>query len=87
MINETNLIIKLQALWRGHKARKLVARMKRNALGSSKYFTTAEASETISSNRIWNKSHPREKRPAYLFKSGAKYAGTWRGGFRDGYGE
>jgi hypothetical protein len=61
--------------------------LKRNALGSSKYFTVAEGQETLSSHRKWNSNLPREKRPIYTFKSGATYTGTWIGGLRDGFGE
>ena len=80
------MIIKLQAFWRGHTARRLISLMKAKQLGSSKYFTQEEAKETITKNK-YNPKQPREKRPAYVFKTGAVYTGEWKGGFRDGFGE
>ena len=54
--------------------------------GSSKYFTPAEAKETIS-KRIFDPRAPPEYRAPYKFKSGSVYVGQWKGGFRDGQGE
>jgi len=84
---EMKAIVKLQSLWRGHVSRRLASMLRANQLGSSKYFTQEEARETISGNRTWNPSLPREKREKYTFKSMAVYTGEWKGGFRDGYGE
>ena len=41
-------IVKLQAFWKGHTARRLIGLLKAKQLGSSKYFTQDEARETIS---------------------------------------
>ena len=80
------MIVKLQAFWRGYTARRLISLLKAKQLGSSKYFTQEEAKETITKN-IYNPNQPREKRPAYTFRTGAVYTGEWKGGFRDGFGE
>ena len=79
-------IIKLQAFWRGHTARRLISLLRAKQLGSSKYFTQEEARETIS-KRLYDPDQPREQRPPYQFKTGAIYTGQWKGGFRDGFGE
>lgn len=46
-------IVKVQAWWRGHTARRLIGLLKSKQLGSSKYFTQEEARETITKN-IYN---------------------------------
>ena len=43
-------IVKLQAFWRGHTARKLIGMLRAKQLGSSKYFTQEEARETVTRN-------------------------------------
>ena len=43
-------IIKLQAYWRGHSARRLIGMLRAKQLGSSKYFTQEEARETVTKN-------------------------------------
>lgn len=55
-------------------------------IGSSKYFTYEESKETVTKNK-YDPNARREKRPPYVFKTGAVYTGEWRGGFRDGWGE
>jgi len=79
-------ICKLQAFWRGHRARRLISLLKAKQLGSSKYFTQEEARETVT-KKIYNPNQARENRPPYTFQTGAVYSGQWKGGFRDGFGE
>ena len=43
-------IVKLQAFWRGHTARRLISMLRAKQLGSSKYFTQEEARETVTKN-------------------------------------
>jgi hypothetical protein len=43
-----HMIIKLQAWFRGHTARRLIGLLRAKQLGSSKYFTQEEARETVS---------------------------------------
>ena len=57
-------IVKLQAFWRGHTARRLISLLRAKQLGSSKYFTQEEARETIS-KRLYDPDQPREQRPPY----------------------
>ena len=52
----------------------------------SRYFTIEEQRETVSKTP-YNPNAQREKRPIYVFKSGATYIGQWVGGFRDGFGK
>ena len=53
---------------------------------SSKYFTRAEASETINKGAKYQGDNKRQSRSAYTYMSGAVYTGEWLGGFRDGFG-
>jgi len=85
--DKMKFIIKLQAFWRGHTARRLIGLLRAKQLGSSKYFTQEEARETISNRRFYDPDQPREQRQPYQFKTGAVYTGQWKGGFRDGFGE
>ena len=78
--------MKIQALWRGYSARKLVNFIKQTKRADSKYFTMDESKETLSKHHKFNPNAPRENRPTYTFKTGATYTGQWIGGFRDGYG-
>jgi hypothetical protein len=80
-----HLIIKIQALWRGHSSRKLVNFIKHTKRADSKYFTMDESKETVSKKR-YNPNAKREERTTYTFKTGATYTGQWVGGFRDGVG-
>ena len=80
-------IIKLQAAFRGYQARKYIQMLKSKNVGSSKYFTYEESTETLSTKKQFDPNQKRERRPAYNFKSGAIYSGEWKGGFRDGQGE
>ena len=59
-------IVKLQAFWRGHTARRLISLLKAKQLGSSKYFTIEEARETVT-KRLYDPDKPREKRKPYQF--------------------
>lgn len=77
-------IIKIQALFRGHKDRKIVSHLIKNQRTNAKYFTHDESRETLSSKLTT--TNLREDRPPYRFKSGAVYTGQWKGGFRDGHG-
>jgi len=43
-----NSIVKIQAWFRGHNARKIIGLLRSKQLGSSKYFTQEEARETVS---------------------------------------
>ena len=60
--------------------------MRSKQVGSSKYFTYEESRETLS-KKLYNPKLQREVRGPYKFKTGAIYAGQWKGGFRDGQGE
>ena len=86
LASKMKFIIKLQAFWRGHRARRVLSLLRAKQLGSSKYFTQEEARETIS-KRLYDPDQPREQRQPYQFKTGAIYTGQWKGGFRDGFGE
>ncbi|CDW71402.1 UNKNOWN [Stylonychia lemnae] len=79
-------IIKIQAAYRGFKARRLTSMLRSKHIGSSKYFTYEESKETVSKKR-YDPNQQRERRPPYTFKTGAVYTGQWKGGFRDGEGE
>jgi hypothetical protein len=68
------LIIKIQALWRGHSARQQVALVHQTKRADSRYFTVDEQRETIS-NAIYNPNAKREQRTTYKFKTGATYDG------------
>jgi hypothetical protein len=50
-----HMIIKLQAWFRGHTARRLIGLLRAKQLGSSKYFTQEEARETVS-KRIYKQN-------------------------------
>ena len=79
-------IVKIQSLWRGYSARKLVNFIKQTKRADSKYFTIDESKETVSKYQKYNPKAKREERALYTFKTGATYQGQWLGGFRDGYG-
>ena len=49
--SKVRLIVKLQAAWRGHTARRLISLLRAKQMGSSKYFTQEEARETVTKNR------------------------------------
>ena len=72
--NKMRYIIKLQAFWRGHTARRLISLLRAKQLGSSKYFTQEEARETVTKN-VYNPNQQRESRRPYTFKTGAVYTG------------
>lgn len=78
-------IIKIQALWRGNIARNKFMHLKLQNRGTSRYFTTEEANETIKAGRKYDPDMDRTKKK-HTYKSGAVYNGEWKGGFRDGYG-
>ena len=50
----------------------------------SKYFTIEDFKETLKPKAKVERKQ--EVRPAYKFKSGATYTGSWLGGFRHGAG-
>ena len=72
-------ITKIQAVWRGYHYRKLYSHIVRTF--SKSHFSPDEAKEKITQDTT-----ERETRPAYEFKTGARYTGEWKGGMRDGYG-
>ena len=76
-------IVKLQALWRGNRARRDVEFLKKSKRADSRYFTIEESKETMS-KKPYNPNARREKRPLFRYKTGATYEGEWVGGFRDG---
>jgi hypothetical protein len=78
-------IIKIQALYRGHRARQQVKFIKATKRTDNRYFTADEQRETLR-NVAFDPKSIREKRPEFTFKSGATYTGEWKGGFRDGFG-
>lgn len=82
-----NLIVKFQALFRGHLARRNTAFIMKSKRADSRYFTVEESRETVSKDRPYDPNAKREKRATYTFKTGATFSGEWIGGFRDGYGE
>jgi len=81
-----HFIIKLQAIFRGHMARKNTAFIMNSRRADSRYFTLDESRETVSKSRQYDPNAKREKRTVYTFKTGATYDGEWVGGFRDGFG-
>ena len=76
-------IVRLQAFWRGYAKRKAILSITRSAAPNHSYFSMQEIRATL---RRAPPPEDREKRPVFEYKSGAKYTGQWRGGFRDGYG-
>ena len=72
-------VIKIQALWRGYKIRKLCLLKPKKR----EYF---QHSYTDSKYHDSAKNYKREARDAFNFKNGAVYTGEWLGEFRDGYG-
>lgn len=94
-----HLIVRLQAIARGNRAKKNYAYLRKKQIGSAKYFTLeelmetqgrAQASTTIAETpeaiNDLNFISTRELKPAFSFKSGAVYEGQWRGSARDGRG-
>jgi IQ calmodulin-binding motif len=79
-----NKIVKIQSIYRGYMARKYLSLLRSKNVGSSKYFTYEESKETISKMKKYDPGQKRERRQPYQFKTGAVYAGEWKGGFRDG---
>ena len=75
-------IVTIQSRWRGVLARKYTTRQK----DQRNYFSLTEASELRPSNTPFDPSLKREKKPKFVFKSGASYEGEWKGRFRDGHG-
>ena len=86
MSNSINIVVKIQALWRGFRARLISNILKKAMRVKKKYFLDEEFWETVSSTTIYNdKAKPLGK--DYTYKcSGAKYTGEWKGGFRYGSG-
>ncbi|TNV83004.1 hypothetical protein FGO68_gene12582 [Halteria grandinella] len=54
---------------------------------NAQYFTRSEQFETLRNNAKFNSRQTRIGPRIYKYKSGAKYRGSWLGGFRDGKGE
>ena len=77
-------VIKIQALWRGHRDRKQLAHITKQQ-GGNRYFSQAEKQETAESLAFT--LNGRELRQTYTFQSGASYRGEWKGSSRDGKGE
>jgi len=59
--------------------------LKKLTRGKKKYFTEEEFWETISPRKIFN-FDAKIMQKEYEYKSGAVYNGSWKGGFRHGYG-
>mmetsp|Transcript_20574 Transcript_20574/g.18214 ORF Transcript_20574/g.18214 Transcript_20574/m.18214 type:complete len:395 (+) Transcript_20574:2-1186(+) len=78
-------IIKLQALWRGNMARNQYRHKKLANRGTSRYFTSDEANETIKKGKKYDPEGDRVTKK-FSYKTGAAYNGEWKGGFRDGHG-
>ena len=79
-------MIKIQALWRGFKARLISNILKKAIRVKKKYFLDEEFWETISSTAKYN-DNLRPVSKEYIYKcSEAKYSGEWKGGFRHGSG-
>ena len=57
-------IVKLQALWRGNRARRDVEFLKKSKRADSRYFTIEESKETMS-KKPYNPNARREKRPLF----------------------
>lgn len=82
--NALQNLTKIQALWRGFRARRLYAHLKRTCKPNHAYFSLSEVKETLS--KFLDPPSFREKRRLVTYKDGSMYTGEWRGGFRDGYG-
>lgn len=84
-------IIYIQSVWRGYQIRRIIKYLKSIQKVfcyylQNKYFTIEEAHETLT-GAVYNPNTAIVKRSPYLYKTGAVYAGTWKGGFRHGFGE
>lgn len=81
-VEEMMKLIRAQSLIRGFLQRKTFKAKKMEHEGSSKYFTSEEAKETVGSGggskEITNKKH--------TYKTGSEYDGEWMGGLRHGQG-
>lgn len=53
----------------------------------TQYFSKDELNETLRPKVLFDPQLRRIGPRIYKYKSGAKYRGTWLGGFRDGKGE
>jgi len=70
-----NLIVKIQAVFRGHIARRNTAFILKSKRADSRYFTIDESRETVSKHRTYDPEAKREQRETYTFKSGATFDG------------
>jgi len=78
-------MVKIQAAWRGHQDRKQFVHLKKQAVNSYPYFTSAEIRETLS-RYMCPSAHQATPR-SRLYKNGGVYNGQWLGGFRHGQGK
>ena len=73
---KTPEVIKIQALWRGYRIRKLLPTRDKISEEFNKNHPEMQPLETVI----------REEREAFKLKNGAIYTGHWKGQLRDGYG-
>jgi hypothetical protein len=86
MSHNIKYVVKIQAFWRGFRARLISNILKKAMRVKKKYFLDEEFWETASSTVLFNDRAKPAKRD-YTYKcSGAKYTGEWKGGFRYGSG-
>ena len=79
-------ILKIQSVFRGHRARVMTSILKKAARIKKKYFLEEEFWETIQRGVVFKESQKLVKKEYEYKCTGAKYIGEWKGGFRNGKG-